>query len=176
MWHNNLVYHSSTTSTYRVYGVGTYDAATFNAYNADISGNTEGDPLLNVDYTIQDASPAVNAGTTALATVDYFGNTVPYLTTNPDIGIHETNVESPIYPLGNAATPTDDVDSIGAWTSYRDGTVTSVGSGDTAAYSGNYCLRLDAVNTNTFQGGQWTFSMTGGKTSPLCWSSSAQCK
>ena len=65
-----------------------------NGQNNDvISNNIEGDPLfvnlLSEDYHLQSTSPAIDAGVTPLATLDFEGNTIPYLGTNTDVGIYE---------------------------------------------------------------------------------------
>ena len=65
-----------------------------NGQNNDIiTDNIEGNPLfvdmINGDYHLQSASPAIDAGTTPLATKDFEGNPIPYAETLPDIGIYE---------------------------------------------------------------------------------------
>ncbi len=63
------------------------------ANNDTIDNNIAGNPEFidqgNDDYHLQSTSPAINTGTSSLATNDYDGNTVPYLATNTDIGVFE---------------------------------------------------------------------------------------
>lgn len=90
---NNLIYSSATSDTYRLQFGGTiYDAAGFNAATSDASGNTDGDPLFideNSKWKLNTGSPAINAGTPALSTIDYYGETMD--TTTPDIGVSDNN-------------------------------------------------------------------------------------
>lgn len=87
---NNLVYSSASTLTCRAQYNGTiYTVENFNTNVSEASNNIGGDPLLNPDYTVDDASPCINSGISALSTVDYFGNARPYSTTSPDIGVYE---------------------------------------------------------------------------------------
>lgn len=93
---NNLVYNSLTTNTVSYYGT-TMTVSAFNAKNGDshnhtIADNIADDPkFVNAvsDWHLQSSSPAINAGITPLATKDYDGNEIPYLSTDPDIGVYE---------------------------------------------------------------------------------------
>jgi len=90
---NNLFYSSNTTQTclYQYNGI-VSDVATFNAQDPDIYDNIAGDPLfvdpLNSDYHLTANSPAIDAGNTPVATIDYDGNPIPNGEA-PDIGAFE---------------------------------------------------------------------------------------
>jgi len=91
-FYNNDIYSSSTTSTIDYYEtfmtVATFDALVDGRHTH--SGNISGNPtFVNAasDYHLQAGSPARNAGTPALSTLDYEGNTMSV--TTPDIGIYE---------------------------------------------------------------------------------------
>jgi len=134
-----LVYSSATTLTCRSqYGGTIYTPSNFNSQNADYSNNIGGDPLLQVDYKISDLSPAVNAGTTALATVDYFGNIIPFPGTVPDIGIHETDVVPEVVELVTNGTFDTDTD----WIKEGGGSSSWVIAGGVADL--HFVCRLDA--------------------------------
>ena len=91
---NNLIYNSKSTKTCLFqYNGPLSDVSTFNTQHPDIRNNIAGDPLFvdieNGDYHLRANSPAIDAGITPLATVDYAGNPIPN-GTSPDIGIYES--------------------------------------------------------------------------------------
>jgi len=93
---NNLIYSSNTTQTclYQYNGI-ISDVATFNTQDPDIQDNIAGNPLFvdaaNSDYHLTANSPAINAGTTSLATQDYDGNPIPNGIAT-DIGAYEYSI------------------------------------------------------------------------------------
>ena len=98
----NLVYNDYTEDTYSFRGpIGNTER--FNQFNGSdgftLADNIGANPLFNDmengDYQLEKAPPCRNAGTEALAILDYHGNTVP-IGIRPDIGIHELNELSSI--------------------------------------------------------------------------------
>ena len=89
---NNLIYSTSSTQTCLYQYNGTIcDVATYNTLNISISNNIAAYPLFVTtpgDFHLQAGSPAIDAGTTALATVDFEGNDIPDGMA-PDIGVYE---------------------------------------------------------------------------------------
>ena len=93
---NNLIFNSLTTQTCNFRGE-LYDVSGFNLQTGTdgylITNNISDDPLFvdaaNDDYHLSPNSPAIDAGTTVLATTDFEGNPIPFDGTNPDIGIYE---------------------------------------------------------------------------------------
>lgn len=92
---NNLIYNSSTTYTIYYYG-SIIDVVTFNSYNEDshshkIESNLAGNPAFvsETNYHLTANSPAIDAGILPISNEDYGGNSVPFLSTDPDIGIYE---------------------------------------------------------------------------------------
>lgn len=79
---NNLIYNDNTVQTCRYQYNGTvYDATTFNTQEPDIQDNIGNDPLfvsaVNGDFHLTLNSPALDAGTIPLSTLDYDGNSIP---------------------------------------------------------------------------------------------------
>ncbi len=79
---NNLIYNSNTSQTclYMYSGI-LSNVDTFNTQNSNIHDNISSNPLfVNAaigDYHLTASSPAIDAGTAALATHDYNGNLIP---------------------------------------------------------------------------------------------------
>jgi len=112
---NNIIYNSSNPAKI-LYHLDNSDpngwttlkitVAEFNNQNGQhndiISNNIEADPkfidLINGDYHLQETSPAVNAGTTATATIDMDDNAIPFPGTLPDIGLFEYQVQTTNHP------------------------------------------------------------------------------
>ncbi len=89
---NNLIYSVSSTQTCLYQFNGTLcDVATFNTLNSNISNNIGAYPLFVTtpgDFHLQAGSPAIDAGTQSLATVDFDGNDIPDGVAT-DIGVYE---------------------------------------------------------------------------------------
>ncbi len=78
---------------------GTY-ISTYAIFDDSVGGATNsvaGDPLFtdaaNNDFTLDDSSPAIDAGTDVSLVLDYAGNTVPF-NVLPDIGAYEYSVSA----------------------------------------------------------------------------------
>lgn len=93
---NNLIHNTNTTQTCD-FRSNITDVQLFNTVSDDgyqIDNNISENPLLvdiiNNDYHLTANSSCINSGITTLSTSDFEGNQVPYNSTNPDIGIYES--------------------------------------------------------------------------------------
>jgi len=95
---DNNLYYNTLATRFMVWYDTDYSVSQWEEYKTassqDANSLIQNDPLLvsSTDYHLQDTSPAINAGVDVGLTADFYGNTVPYLSTNPDIGIFESNI------------------------------------------------------------------------------------
>ena len=95
-FHNNLIYNENTVNTISFRNE-ILDVDGFNDLNGtdgySIIDNISGNPLfvneLIDDYHLLLDSPCIDEGTATLSTQDFEGNSIPYNSTLPDIGIYE---------------------------------------------------------------------------------------
>lgn len=95
IFQNNLLYSSETRDVVYYYQ-NLLSVEEFNAQNGmhshTITNNMYGDPMFlsNSDFRLQNTSPAIGTGITALTTLDRNGNVIPYPGTGVDLGAYES--------------------------------------------------------------------------------------
>ena len=96
LFQNNLIYSniSSQPVNFRetLYNIDQFNTLT-GSDGYTIANNISSNPLfvdeVNADYHLQINSDCINAGVTPYSVVDYEGNSIPYSSSLPDIGLYE---------------------------------------------------------------------------------------
>lgn len=91
--------------------------------------------------------------------VRVYNSTGSYVSTEANITISAGGTGE-LFPQDNAASAAD-VNAVGSWVANGTTTISSVGSGDTSAYDGSYCIKAVASAT-TYEIAAMSFSVTNG--------------